>query len=145
MSVLPLVLSGVDVVQGTGELDTSQLLLLEQIVVDHEIACTCKRYRDGIDVSDAKDCFDDILAAGPGGHFLARPSTLKACRTEEFFMPTLGDRGSYEMWEEAGQPDVYDKARRKVEEILASPVKNPLPDDVVYTLEDIMRRAAQEL
>ena len=145
MSVLPLVLSGVDVVQGTGELDTSQLLLLEQIVVDHEIACTCKRYRDGIDVSDAKDYFADMVAAGPGGHFLAQPNTLKACRTEEFFVPTLSDRGSYEMWEEAGRPGVYDKARQKVEEILSSPMKNPLPDDVVGKLEDIMRKAAQEL
>jgi trimethylamine--corrinoid protein Co-methyltransferase len=145
MSALPLVLSGVDSVQGTGELDTSQLLLLEQIVVDHEIACACKRYRDGIDVSDAKDYFADVVAAGPGGHFLAQPNTLKACRTEEFFMPTLSDRGSYEMWEEEGGPSVYDKARQKVEEILASPMKNPLPDDVVGKLEDIMRKAAQEL
>ncbi len=88
MSTLPLVLSGVDLIQGTGSLETSQLLMLEQIVVDHEIACTCQRFRDGIDVSDAKSHLADIAAAGPGGDFLTRPSTLKACRSEEFLMPT---------------------------------------------------------
>jgi hypothetical protein len=32
-----------------------------------------------------------------------------------------------------------------VEEILAAPLKNPLPDDVVGKLEEIVRRAAEEL
>jgi DNA-directed RNA polymerase subunit F len=40
---------------------------------------------------------------------------------------------------------LYDKAREKVEEILATPQKNPLPDDVIGKLEDIMRRADEEL
>jgi hypothetical protein len=40
---------------------------------------------------------------------------------------------------------MYDRARAKVEEILASPQKNPLSDDVIGTLEDIMRRAVDTL
>jgi trimethylamine:corrinoid methyltransferase-like protein len=60
-------------------------------------------------------------------------------------MPTLCDRNSYETWEAMGQPDVYDKARQKVEEILSSPPRNPLPDDVAGKLEEIMRKAAREL
>jgi hypothetical protein len=40
---------------------------------------------------------------------------------------------------------VYDNAREKVEEILARPPKNPLPDDVIGRLENIMRRADEEL
>ena len=45
----------------------------------------------------------------------------------------------------AVNPGYYDKAREKVEEILASPQKNPLPDNVIAKLEDIMRRADDEL
>lgn len=37
-----------------GEIETSQLLILEQIIVDHEIARICKRMKDGVDVCDAK-------------------------------------------------------------------------------------------
>ncbi len=144
-STLPLVLSGVDVINGTGEIETSQLLVKEQIVVDHEIACMCKRFKDGIDVSDAKDYMDDITQVGPGGHFLMQPSTLKACRSDEFYLPEYSDRNTFEQWQSLGSPSMYGNARKKVEEILAGPQKNPLSDDVLGKLEDIVRKANQDL
>jgi trimethylamine--corrinoid protein Co-methyltransferase len=121
------------------------MMTLEQIVVDDEIACLCKRLKDGVDMSEARKYFEDIKEVKPGGHFLAQPSTIEACRSSEFLMPQMADRNTYEQWVELGRPDVYDKARVKVEEILASPQKNPLPDDVIGNLEDIMRRADEEL
>jgi trimethylamine--corrinoid protein Co-methyltransferase len=144
-TTLPLVLSGVDVINGIGEIATSQLLVQEQIVVDHEMAVLCKRMKDGIEVSDAKDYFDDVARVGPGGNFLMEDSTVMACRSEEFSQPQLADRNTHERWLEHGRPDLYTKARKQVEAILASPVKNPLPDKVVGKLEDIMRRADEEL
>jgi trimethylamine--corrinoid protein Co-methyltransferase len=96
-------------------------------------------------MSAAKNYFEDIKEVQPGGHFLSQTSTVEACRSSEFFMPQLFDRNTYEQWVELGRPDVYDKARQKVEEILATPQKNPLPDDVIGKLEDIMRRADEEL
>ena len=144
-STLPLVLSGVDVINGTGEIDTSQLLVQEQIVVDHEIACMCMRFKDGIDVSDAKDYMDDIAQVGPGGHFLMQQSTVNACRSDEFFLPGLSDRNTFEQWGALGNPTLYGKARKRVEEILSSPRKNQLSDDVTGKLEDIVRRANEEL
>lgn len=144
-SAMPLVLSGVDVINGIGELETSQLLILEQIVVDHEIARICKRMKDGVDVCDAKNYFEDIASVKPGGHFLMEPSTLEACRSDEFLMPALFDRNTRDHWLELGKPEVYPKARKKVEEILAAPQKNPLPDKTIGKLEDILRRADKEL
>lgn len=144
-SALPLVLSGVDVINGIGEIETSQLLILEQIIVDHEIARICKRMKDGVDICDAKNYFEDIANVKPGGHFLMEPSTLEACHSDEFLMPGLFDRNTHDRWLELGSPDVYSKARKKVEEILASPQKNPLPDKIIGKLEDIMRRADKEL
>ena len=145
VTTLPLVMLGVDLVQGPGALETSNMMTLEQIVVDDEIACLCKRLKDGVDMSAAKNYFEDIKEVQPGGHFLSQPSTVEACRSSEFFMPQLCDRNTFEQWVELGRPDVYDKAREKVEEILATPQKNPLPDDVIGKLEDIMRRADEEL
>lgn len=145
ITTLPLVLLGVDLVQGPGALETSNMMTLEQIVVDDEIACLCKRLKDGVDMSAARNYFDDIKEVQPGGHFLSQESTVAACRSSEFFMPQLFDRNTYEQWVELGRPDVYDKAGQKVEEILATPQKNPLPDDVIGKLEDIMRRADEEL
>ncbi len=144
-TTLPLVMNGVDLVQGPGALETSNMMTLEQIVVDDEIACYCKRIRDGIDVSAAKNYFDDIKEVRPGGHFLIQMNTVKACRSAEFMAPTLCDRFPYEKWDRIGRPDMYDKAKERVEEILASPQKNPLPDEVIGKLEDIMRRADEAL
>jgi trimethylamine---corrinoid protein Co-methyltransferase len=138
ISTLPLVLSGVDVINGIGEIGTSQILVPEQILVDHELAVLCKRFRDGITV---KDLFDDVARVGPGGNFLMEDSTVEACRSDEFCRPEFVDRNSYEQWLELGRPDLYTKARQRVAEILAAPLKNPLPNKVTGKLEDIMRRA----
>lgn len=145
LTTLPLAMAGADLIQGPGALETSNMMTLEQIVVDDEIACFCKRIRDGIDISAAKNYFEDIKEVGPNGHFLMQPSTLDACRSSEFMMPALCDRGTFEQWVDLGRPDMYDRAKERVEEILASPQKNPLPDAVIGKLEDIMQRADEEL
>jgi trimethylamine--corrinoid protein Co-methyltransferase len=145
LTTLPLVLSGVDYIQGPGAIETSGTLCLEQIVVDEEIARLCKRMRDGIDTSDEKDFFEDINSVKPGGHFLMQPNTVKACRSEEFLMPLLSDRHTFESWAELGRPDLYSEAQKKVEEILDTPQKHPLPDDVIGKLEEIIRQAEEEL
>jgi len=96
-------------------------------------------------MSEAKNYFDDIKDVKPGGHFLEQMNTFKACRSAEFLASTLCDRNTHEDWDKLGRPDMYGKARERVEEILASPQKNPLPDDVIGKLEEIMRRADETL
>jgi trimethylamine--corrinoid protein Co-methyltransferase len=145
LTTLPLVLSGADLIQGPGALDTSNMISLEQIVVDDEIARMCQRLKDGIDTAPEKNYFEDILTVEPGGHFLGQRNTRNATRSSEFVTPALVDRHSFNHWIALGRPDLYDKARVKVEEILASPQKNPLPDDVTDKLEAIMRKADEEL
>ena len=144
-STLPLVLAGVDVINGIGEIGTSQIMLPEQILVDHELAVVCQRFQAGIEVSPAKNLFADIARVGPGGNFLMEDSTVDACRSAEFCQPQFADRASYEQWEALGRPDLYSNARRQVARILAGPLKNPLPDKVTSQLDTIMRRADTEL
>ena len=72
-------------------------------------------------------------------------STLEACHNGEFVMPQLMDRNTFDQWMELGKPDIYATARKKVEEILASPQKNPLPDAVPGKLDAILERADREL
>jgi len=144
LTTLPLVLSGADLIQGPGALSTSNMMSLEQIVVDDEIARVCQRLRDGVDTSIEKDYFEDIKTVGPGGHFLAQRNTRNAARSKEFVAPALADRNPFNRWAALGRPDLYDNARVKVEEILSSPQKNPLPDEVIGKLEAIMRKAEWE-
>ena len=145
ISALPAFLSGADMIVGIGLIECSQSLVLEQMVVDHEIGRRCRRLRQGIDSSESKDLFADLAEIGPGGHFLARKSTRQAARSGEFTVQGLADRHPYEAWLELGRPSVYSAARTRVEEILAEPLVDPLPDEVNARLDDILRRADAEL
>ena len=122
-----------------------RLLVLEQIVVDHEIAVMCKRIKAGVDCSKEKNYHDDIVEAGPGGHFLEFASTLRACRSDEFFTPVLGDRNTNEQWLELGSPDVYSKATALVADMIARPQEACLPDNVIGKLHELMRHADEHL
>jgi len=138
-------LTGADMIIGIGEVDCSQLLVLEQIVVDNEIAHHCQRVRTGIDSSEARHLLADIAEVGPGGHFLKSRSTRQAARSGEFTRAGLAERHPYEAWAQQGKPSIYTAARERVCSILEGPVVDPLPDDISGRLDDILRRADAEL
>jgi trimethylamine:corrinoid methyltransferase-like protein len=140
LTTLPMVLSGVDIVQGLGAIDNSGTVALDQIVVDHEIALQCHRIRNGVEVTDEQDFYADTAELGPGGNFLGTKASLLACRSDDWYRTNLIDGLSYDRWAEIGRPGLYKKARDRVEEILASPLKNPLSDDESGKLDDIIRR-----
>ena len=144
-TTLPPASMAADVIVGYGAVEGDQLCVLEQLVVDEEIAQWCRRLAQGIDGSEGKDLFEDIKQVGPGGHFLKSKNTRLAPRSGEFYIDRLMPRGSYESWSEAGKPTMYQRARERVSEILAGPVIDPLPEDVSEKLEQILRRAAEEL
>jgi trimethylamine--corrinoid protein Co-methyltransferase len=145
ISTLPPVLAGSDILIGFGEIEGDQLLVLEQIVVDNEIAHFCERVFQGVDSSPEKVLTDDIVKVGPGGNFLSRKSTRKFARGTEILYADLLDRHTLDQWTKLGKPSMYSNARKKVEEILAGPVQDPLPEIVLQKLEDILVRADREL
>ncbi|MBI9109355.1 MAG: trimethylamine methyltransferase family protein [Spirochaetales bacterium] len=141
ITTIPLLNSGVDLLQGPGALECSNTITLEQIVVDDEIINYAQRLRRGIDTSIEKNYFTDIEEVGPGGHYLMQPSTVMACRSDEFMTQELTDGDTYETWTAKGKHDMYSKARIRVEEILAGAERYPLADNIKGGLEDIMRKA----
>jgi trimethylamine--corrinoid protein Co-methyltransferase len=145
ITTIPPVLAGADIVIGIGEIESDQLLVLEQMVVDNELAHFCQRLLEGVDGGEGRDLFADIAQVGPGGHFLKTRSARQAPRSGEFFMPQLLDRHAYEAWVELGRPSMYSKAREKVRQILESPPVDPLPDAISAELDEILRKADREL
>ena len=71
--------------------------------------------------------------------------TRKAARSGEFYIPRLFDRHAYEAWVELSRPSLYSAAREQVRTILEAPLVDPLPDDVIGELDDILRAADREL
>ena len=145
VTTLPAVLAGADILIGFGEIESDQLLILEQIVVDNEIAHILQRLVEGVDSSIEKEYFEDIAHVGPGGHFLGTKNTRKAARSTEFFTPNLVSHHSYDSWVSLGKPSMYKKAREVVTELLEQPVVDPLPEDVSQKLDWILRKAEKEI
>jgi trimethylamine--corrinoid protein Co-methyltransferase len=145
ITTLPSVLVGADIIVGLGEIESDQTLILEQIVVDNEIAHMCRRIAEGVDCQEEKQLYGDIAQVGVGGHFLGSKSTRIAARSSEFYTPRLIDRHAYEAWVELGRPSMYFKAREMVTEILAEPLVDPLPEDIMKQLDDILLNAEKEI
>ena len=141
----PPAMARADNIVGYGEIESDQLLILEQILVDNEIGHLCQRLCEGVDCGPEKDLFDEVAAVGPGGHFMMEKGTRRAARSGEFYIPRLFDRHTYEAWAELGRPTLYSAAREQVRAILEGPLVDPLPDDVSGELDDILRAADREL
>lgn len=145
ITTIPPVLAGSDIIIGFGELESDQLLILEQIVVDNEIAHFCERIFRGVDTDPERNLGSEISVIGPGGHFLAQRSSLKFARSKEVHFSNLLDRHTLDQWLQLGKPSMYSNARKKVEEILAQPVQDALPDDVSQKLDDLLMKADAKL
>ena len=145
ITTIPPVSAGADIIIGLGEIEGDQLLILEQLIVDNELAHLCERLYAGVDGSESKNLYEDIARVGPGGHFLGSRKTRQAARSDEFFMSNLIDRHPYESWMELGKPNMYRTARLKVNEILSAPMVDPLSEDVIDALDRILHKADKEL
>jgi trimethylamine--corrinoid protein Co-methyltransferase len=143
ITALPPAIASADIIVGFGEVESDQLLILEQIVVDNEIAHFCERVANGINAS--KVYTDDVIHVGPGGNFLSMKSTRAEARSGEFYQASLFDRHATDKWTELGKPSMYSEARAKVREILAAPVVDPLPDSILAALDEILAHADKEL
>ena len=110
--------NGADVTFGTGLLDGSRILCLENMVVDDEILGMVKRILRGVEVSDETIARDLIVKMGFNGNYLFEKHTTKHVR--ELWQAKLGETGNYEAWKAAGGKSTVEKAQDRVREILAA-------------------------
>jgi trimethylamine--corrinoid protein Co-methyltransferase len=130
-------LVGVDIIDGIGLLDSCKLLSFEQMVIDAEMAEMALRIAKGIEVNDDTLAVDVIHKVGCGGHFLAEKHTRDYWR-KEHWLPTISVRsirGKEEM-------DIWDVAKKKVKEILASECIK-LDKDVDRMIEEFIRKSVK--
>ena len=95
--------NGADVTFGTGLLDGSRILCLENMVVDDEILGMIKRILRGVEVSDETIARDLIVKMGFNGSYLFDNHTRAHVR--ELWQAKLGETGTYEGWKSAGSPE----------------------------------------
>jgi trimethylamine--corrinoid protein Co-methyltransferase len=136
------VMSWPDILIGPGSLGGASTLCLEQMVIDVETFRMWRHVRNGIGAGVGET---DVVAAldevGPVGDFLSRTETRDAVRGGEFFMPRLGNHGTFDRWEANGRPDVLGQARDVASKAIDGHVPLPFADGVPEELARLEQRA----
>jgi trimethylamine--corrinoid protein Co-methyltransferase len=133
--------AGADMAEGLGMINTSTLLVPEQIIFDDEIYHTHRILVEGVDVGADSLALDVIADVGPRGHSLAQKHTRQ--RVRDIWIPGL----THPRPPKEGEPlpDVRKRARAKLDRILAEHQPEPLEEAVQAELLAILDAAQREL
>jgi trimethylamine--corrinoid protein Co-methyltransferase len=132
-------LGGGNIIHDVGYLESGLTGSLAQLVICDEILSWLGHYARPLEVSDETLALDLIDEVGPDGQFLDSDHTLSHFR--ERWYPSLFDRDNYQGWESAGARTLAERAAQRVESILENHKVEPLPDEIVKSLGDIVRHA----
>jgi trimethylamine---corrinoid protein Co-methyltransferase len=116
----------------------SRVLSPAKVVLDADAIGMLQHVMAGVTTDDDSALVDDIVAIGPGGHFLGRDSTRARARSGELFEPRALRRGRLEdRLDMALAADAAERARL----ILDAHEVTPLSDDGLRAVDAILRIA----
>jgi trimethylamine--corrinoid protein Co-methyltransferase len=118
-------LAGANLVyEAAGMLASLMACSFEAFVIDDDMLGIVQRAVRGIEVTDDTLSYEIIKSAVEGpGHYLGNAQTLALMETE-YVYPTLGDRRTADQWEQDGAPDIRERARQRVRDVLGSHYPN---------------------
>ena len=114
-------LSGINMISGSGMLDSLTCHSLEKLVIDAEGIAMAKRMLEGIKIQTetlATGFYDGINFKG--GDFLKQRITMQLFQKEQHMPSAIIDRDSIRGWKESGGLDTFGRAKFRVKELLAS-------------------------
>ena len=113
--------AGADMINlSVGMLGSITVASCEALVIDDDMCGAILRSVRGVEVRDELIDIEMIERVATGeGHYLGEAQTLARMRTE-YVYPKLGDRRGVGEWIEAGRSSIWDRARSRVDDILAA-------------------------
>lgn len=120
--------AGADMINlSVGMLGSIMVASPEALVIDNEMCGAILRTVRGIEVSEEFLDIGNIDRVIRGeGHYLGEPQTLDLMTTE-YVYPQLGDRQSVPDWISSGSLPIWQRARRRVQDILSQEPPEHLP------------------
>ena len=119
----------------------------EGFVIDNDMLGAVNRTVRGIEVSEdtvSVEVMRDVCIGGPN-HFLGHDQTMGLMQ-REYVYPEVGDRTSPKEWVELGSTDVIERAKSRLDEILASHFPRHINDAVDAVIrEQLPIRLPREL
>jgi trimethylamine--corrinoid protein Co-methyltransferase len=143
LSTLMQALCGANLVHDVGYLESGLTSSYEMVVAIDEVISMVKYIMSGIEINEDTLALDVIDRVGPGGNFIADEHTLKHFRGGWF--PRLLDRQNYAAWASDGKQTMGDRLNKRVKEILAEHVPEPLPSETAGRIKEIICAAESRL
>lgn len=113
----------------------------ESLLIDNDMLGSINRNIRGIEVNDetlSMEVIANVCIEGPG-HYLGHEQTLSLMQ-KDYVYPVLGNRMSPKEWNEAGKPDIVERATARKNEILTTYFPEYIPrdiDDAIRAKHDI--------
>jgi len=145
IALLPVFLSGTDIVCGVGLTGTAQYLHKEELIIAEDMVGFCRRFASGVSTGEEHALTDLVTRLGPGGNFLADESTVEYLYKGEHYMPKSFCREGDKGWDDSPKRDIAGFAKQKVRDILGKPAKENFDAELVEKLGGILAAADAEL
>ncbi len=142
MTALVGALAGINLISGAGMLDFLACQSAEKLVIDAEGIAMIERLLRGIEGGYPSLAVEAFGLAGLGGDFLKLEETRRLFRREQYLPSKVIERGSARAWQEAGAGarDAFQRARRRVDELVAAYRKPELPEGLEQAMTDVVNR-----
>jgi trimethylamine--corrinoid protein Co-methyltransferase len=128
MSAMLGALAGINMISGAGMLDFLACHSIEKLVIDGEAIASAQRLLEGVQPRGVSLAVDMFAQTGLQGDFLKLKETRSLFRKEQHFPSSVIDRGL--PMADGSCPDILQRAKRRVEELVASYERHSLPPDV---------------
>jgi trimethylamine--corrinoid protein Co-methyltransferase len=137
-------LDGANLIHDIGYMGQGLLGSPAAIVMCNEIISYVKRIIQGFDISREKIGVEVIQQVGPGGTFLTHRHTADHFR-QELWRPKFSNRDTPRAWMEKGSKSYEEIIIQEALDILETHQAEPLPEDVCKRIDEIARKAEEEL
>jgi len=133
-------LAGGNMIHDMGYMESGLMGSLELLAIQDEIVSIIKAgSTKGLDFSEENLALDLVHKHALSADFLGTKHTVRHVR--EGWQPRLVDRQNYEGWMASGGTSMRDRAREKIDEILAEEPRHVLPADVEKRIRTIAQGA----
>ncbi|HEB31650.1 MAG TPA: hypothetical protein ENI15_12375 [Spirochaetes bacterium] len=133
-------LTGPEVIPVIGLLEAYTLVYPEKILFDNEIVSSIKETVEGVKVNEETIALDEIMAVGPGGHYLNREHTKINLR--KLYKPGIANRWSPE---DTDFLKPSEASMEKIKWIVENHKPKPLTNEIQQELKKIIQSADKEL
>jgi len=140
MSAMLGALAGINMISGAGMLDFLACHSIEKLVIDAEAIASAQRLIEGIQPRSDSLAVAMFAQTGLHGDFLKLKETRVLFRKEQHFPSSVIDRGLSDV--DGRALDILERARQRVDDLVASYERHPLPPERERELINFAEREA---